>query len=438
MDRVRVSYPQSPCRITNKDVAGWPLMEGGGQTYLYDERDTRFGVCVGKTRKSFFVEASVRGMNDTKRVTIGRFGDYTVDEARTEGMKLLVKMAQGIDPIAEKDAERKRLDEEKRATKTLQEVWDFFKDEKLSKGRLKPGTIRDYEKYLKNVFNGKQARYPNWLDRPIKDITSEKVEALHRYIGKEREKPGYANGAMRVLSSVIEFAKAQGFLKDNPVDVIRQKDLWYPDKRRQTFVRPHQLPAWFDALEKVRNDPEGTSSCKVGCDYLEFLLFLGLRREEAATLMWDNVFLESRVLHIPGEKTKNGLDHVLPLTDHLVTLLQRRKEAAGDSPWVFAATGRNKGSGHISEPRYIADKVTAICGIPFLIHDLRRTFITLAESLDIPYYALKRLVNHRMSGDVTAGYIVFDAERLRAPMEKITNELLQRAKAPDNHVLKIA
>jgi integrase len=61
----------------------------------------------------------------------------------------------------------------------------------------------------------------------------------------------------------------------------------------------------------------------------------------------------------------------------------------------------------------------------FTLHDLRRTFITVAESLDIPAYAIKRLVNHKLSGDVTAGYIVGDVERLRAPMQRITDYLLR-------------
>lgn len=50
-------------------------------------------------------------------------------------------------------------------------------------------------------------------------------------------------------------------------------------------------------------------------------------------------------------------------------------------------------------------------------------YITLAESIDISVYALKRLVNHKMSNDVTAGYIINDVERLRAPMERITNHI---------------
>lgn len=63
--------------------------------------------------------------------------------------------------------------------------------------------------------------------------------------------------------------------------------------------------------------------------------------------------------------------------------------------------------------------------VTFTLHDLRRTFITVAESLDISAYSVKRLVNHKMSNDVTAGYIITDVERLRVPMQKITDYLLK-------------
>ena len=43
----------------------------------------------------------------------------------------------------------------------------------------------------------------------------------------------------------------------------------------------------------------------------------------------------------------------------------------------------------------------------------------MAESLDLSHYALKRLLNHRMTGDVTAGYISRNVERLRAPIVAI-------------------
>lgn len=69
-------------------------------------------------------------------------------------------------------------------------------------------------------------------------------------------------------------------------------------------------------------------------------------------------------------------------------------------------------------------KVIQESGVHFTVHDLRRTFITVAESLNISAYALKSLLNHKMSNDVTAGYIIKDAERLREPIQKITDYLL--------------
>jgi len=69
-------------------------------------------------------------------------------------------------------------------------------------------------------------------------------------------------------------------------------------------------------------------------------------------------------------------------------------------------------------------KVTKLSDVKFTLHDLRRTFTTVAESLDISAYALKRLLNHKIKNDVTFDYIIKDVERLRKPMQQITNYLL--------------
>lgn len=68
-------------------------------------------------------------------------------------------------------------------------------------------------------------------------------------------------------------------------------------------------------------------------------------------------------------------------------------------------------SGYLIEPRHPLQKVIQPSGVSFTLHDLRRTFFTIAESFDISAYALKRLVNHKMTNDVTTGYIVSDVER---------------------------
>src|SRR5262249_232108 len=154
--------------------------------------------------------------------------------------------------------------------------------------------------------------------------------------------------------------------------------------------------------------------------YLLLLLLTGLRKTEAATLTWKNVDLKGKTLTIID--TKNREDHMLPLSDYLYQLLLKRWQQRG-SEYVFTAP---TAKGRLIDCRDSIAKVVQESGSPFTLHDLRRTFITAAEQLDIPYYALKRLLNHKLSADVTSGYIVVDVERLREPMQEITDELLSR------------
>lgn len=64
-------------------------------------------------------------------------------------------------------------------------------------------------------------------------------------------------------------------------------------------------------------------------------------------------------------------------------------------------------------------------------HDLRRTFATTAEFLDVGSYKLKRVMNHSTGrDDVTAGYIILTAETLRQSVEKIQSYLSLRVASP--------
>lgn len=62
-------------------------------------------------------------------------------------------------------------------------------------------------------------------------------------------------------------------------------------------------------------------------------------------------------------------------------------------------------------------------GISVSAHDMRRTFVTVAEGADISPLALKALVNHALGNDVTEGYVQMTAERLRGPAQRVADEL---------------
>lgn len=155
-------------------------------------------------------------------------------------------------------------------------------------------------------------------------------------------------------------------------------------------------------------------------DFLLTALFTGMRRGELSKLRWENIDLNAKTLHLPITKNGDPLD--LPLSEFLTTLLQERWALSSGSPWVFPGPGK---SGHMVETKKFLARVSAGSGVSFTMHDLRRTFITIAESFDVPYYALKRLLNHRTNGDVTGGYIVVNAERLREPVEHVSQRILE-------------
>jgi integrase len=410
---------RSPCRIkiTKQRVDALIHLSTDKQTYRYDDELRGFGVSVYKGSASFFVEKSVNGK--CIRRTFGRFGVMTVDAARNKARYLLSLLHQGIDPKVD---EAKKTQDAIRRSITLAEVSEQF----FSNRSLKRSTALDYRGILRRYFG-------DWMLKPIGEISSEMVvcrfsklaqgtKANHATGAKEiAGHPATANGAFRVLRSICSFAEGQDLLPKNPVDVLSRSRMWRKELRRRERIWDEQFPRFFKALGELRIETP-TASTLVGTDYIEFVLFTGLRREEAAGLTWDRVDMDKRTVRF--ENTKNGQDHALPLTDHLFEIVRRRREACPSGcPWVFPSPAKAS-RGHLAEPRYIADEIMAKSGLKFRIHDLRRTFISVAEELGIPSYTLKRLLNHASNGDVTAGYIVSSVDKLRPHMERITDHLL--------------
>ena len=391
-----------------------PLTQAG-QALYWDAELAGFGLRVGTQTKAYFAEGRVGGK--TVRYTIGKHGVFTAEQARTEAREKLVLMAKGINPNEDKAQKKVK-------GVTLEQAFKEFLE---SRKNLKPRTIYDYQRFMGMLpekegverKKSKTAWFADWRNRALVDITKEMVAHRHRKAGQASQ--AQANLAMRFLRAIFNFAagkysdsRGRPLITDNPIKGLSQTKAWYRVARRKTVIKPHELAPWYKAVTEIKNDPTGAKRETVR-DYLLLLLFSGLRRQEAATLRRENVDLKAKTLTVID--TKNHEDHTLPLSDFLCSLMESRL-AAVKGDYVFPGTGRG---GYLVEPRKQIERVIKASGVAFTLHDLRRTFSTIAESLDIPAYAIKRLLNHKLSSDVTAGYIVMDVERLRQPMQKIAD-----------------
>jgi integrase len=253
--------------------------------------------------------------------------------------------------------------------------------------------------------------------------------AVHRAIQSEiarRRKPGdtiagairvtgeaTANGAFRAFRALWNFAaERDSELPANPVRRLKRQ--WFPVERRERLVRTDELPAFYAAVDRL---PSRTHR-----DYLLLLLFTGFRRSEAAALRWEEADLGARVIRLPARRTKAGRRLDLPMSDFVRDLLVARRALGKDGPFVFGADAK---SGHIEEPKFPLTQVARASGVTVSAHDLRRTFMTVAEGTDISPMALKALVNHALGNDVTSGYVQMSTERLREPAQRVCDRLME-------------
>lgn len=392
-------------RLTKRVVDALPVPENG-QQFVRDTELKGFAVRVtsGGT-KTFVVEKRINGKG--RRIKIARYPEMTVEQARKAAQQLLGDIAGGTNPI-------KQRRQAQFAGITLHEVFKTFRQ---ARRQLRPKTLYDYQRVMDVVF-------PDWLPRPVRAISKDMVAKRFHEL-TDQHGPSYANLAMRTLRSVLNFAMnsyedddGQPIITDNPVNRLTRAKLWHPGTRRQTVIRPHQLTAWYTAVQRLKNE-QHTRQGETVADYLMVLLFTGMRRSEAANLRWKDVDLTHRTLTVPD--TKNHQPLTLPLSDYLWTLLSER-QAEAESEYVFPGQGH---PGALVEPRAGRLWVIRESGVNFALHDLRRTFITTATTLGVHIYLIKRLVNHKLSNDVTEGYTIHDVEHLREPTQQIADFLMK-------------
>ena len=387
-------------------------IDGQYDTY-HDDKIKGLSLRVSsKGKMSFFSRSRVEG--EPVIVNYGAYPNITIDQARAKAHESLNLISLGINP-------NKQSAEDEVRQITLNQVLD---DYITSRGtNLKANTTKNY----RSTFNG---YLKDWGKKEMLSISRDMVEKRHRKITKQS--PTRANSVMRLLRALFNYgmgeyedANGEPIIFHNPTQRLSHIKAWNREKRKKTIIKSYDLKVWWSAVHELPThelNAKKPNHSETARDYFIFVLLTGLRRREASTLKWTDIDFRDNTLNI--EDTKNHESHSLPLTDYLVDLL-RQRQANTASLFVFEGNDPTK---PMNDPKKQVAKVRAISNVYFNIHDLRRTFITIAESLDVPQYALKQLINHKDARDVTAGYIIMGVERLRQPMNNITNFILEQVK----------
>lgn len=270
---------------------------------VWDTELSGFGIRVYPSGKKAFV-LSYRFENRKRLVTIGSFGAYTVDQARSKAQKHVVNLDEGVDPLDRRQMANRAM--------TIKSLCQKYIDEYAKPSKK---SWKDDERYINKYF------LPRWGNLSARSITTDDIRALQREIGKNHKYA--ANRILEILAVIYDFAKSCGITNrdfENPARGIKH----FPETKRDRWIKPNELPFIFESLNEEENIYARHA--------FSLYLLTGFRKKELLTAKWEFIDWHHKVIRIP--ETKNGKAHTLTLSSAALDILDAIPRAE-NCPYIF-------------------------------------------------------------------------------------------------------
>jgi integrase len=383
-----------------------------------DRKIAGFLVRVGLTTKTYRLQMDIRenGRRVTRSFSLGKHPHISADDARTGALDIIRRRARD-EPLSG------AVD---RGAMTFSDAWRSY-EALLKKKKRSAGTIADYwdkhDRHLKQFHA-----------TPLRSITRADVVALHGAITGSAG-PYAANGTMRVGHAIFNHAAKDLELPGLPtLNPFRGRNLLNEETPRQTGMGTRELPRWWAQLRALSNP--------IMQELHLMTLLTGLRRNEVASMRWENVDVRKGCVTIPSPKGGQARGFIAPLTRPMLRSLWRARKAGRimceqqAKLWCFPSD--RSGSGHVEEPKGRSqwrrqDETTRkIMRIEKTGHALRHTFRTLASVAGMSRTFSRILMNHKIGGDVHDEYMTVPAmfDQLRTAQESLSAFIIEHA-VPD-------
>ena len=372
---------RSELRITKRTVDA--LTVEAEDAVFWDRDLAGFGVRVHATGRKVYVVQS-RGPTGPKRVTLGRHGDMSTDEARKRAAVVIDRIKRGEDPVpAPPEPEL-----------TVAELAEQFMRTHVNV-RCKPSTVATYRSVLdKHIL-------PVLGAMSISEVGRGEISALHHRL---HDTPAMANRTVKILSRMYSLAEAWERIPPgrNPCRSVRR----YKERSRERFLTPEE----FRCLGRVLRDVEADGSVwPLAIAALRLLLLTGCRKSEILTLRWDDVDRTAGDLRLRDAKAG---PRMAPLTAPVLAVLDGIPRVSGN-PWVIV--GRKPDS-HLPDLQLYWMRICERAGLDGVrIHDIRHSYASRALSLGESLPTIGKVLGHRKVA-TTARYahLMRDAEKVAA------------------------
>jgi integrase len=346
-------------RLNDRTIAALIIPQGKSELLVFDDDLPGFGLRLraGGSRKWVF---QYRHNGRQHRMTNKASMDAT--RARAWAKKLHHEVGLGGDPAQEK------ADARIQAAQTFAKIADDYLAFREREWRL--ASMRAGRRYLLSHAKPLHGMELGKIDRATIAAQLNRVERESGAVT--------ANRFRAMLSSFFNWAAREGLIDANPAAFTNKRN----ETPRDRVLSDGEIKAIWNALPA--DDFGGI---------VKLLLLTGQRRSEIADLEWSEISFERALIVLPASRTKNGREHVVPMSEPVRAILESRRQIYGRDR-VFGIRGDVFS---FSKPRgrLAASIAPGTIERPWTLHDLRRTVATgMADQLAVGPHIIEAVLNH--------------------------------------------
>lgn len=395
-------------RLNDKSVRE-PRPVKGRDYQIFDTEVRGFAVCIYRSGSRAFT-LDYRYAGRQRRITIGRWPEWTVTAARDRARQLRREIDEGGDPLATKG--------EQRTAPHVSDMIERYIAEHVVK--LAPANAADQKAMLAKLVA------PHWGNKLVTAITKTDVAKLLAKIAEGRARPAKekpnnrarklqgpkptpvrANRVGEVLRKMFTLAIDWGWREDNPAAAFHRRI----ESARERFLNQQEIVCLAAALDAAKDQR--------AAGIIRLCMLTGARLGEVRQARFEQFNLELGVWSKPAATTKQRKVHRVPVSADVAAIVRQCQLLVPSGvPWLFPGDVPGQ---PVKEIRHFWRQIQAQADLPDVrIHDLRHTFASLLVSGGASLEMIGKLLGHTQM-QTTQRYAHLMDSPLRAGVDAVAH-----------------
>ncbi|WP_098714419.1 tyrosine-type recombinase/integrase [Acinetobacter baumannii] len=330
-------------------------------------------------------------LKKTQMMSLGEYPIVGLAEARTKRDEAKSLVASGINPVEEKENQKKAKHEEYDNRVLFKDVAAEFKKEKLNNRseRYQEAFQRALDKDILKVIG----------DKDIKEVTSADVlTIMKKTIARVKRQKNHGTGEVSAIQNrtfiggVMRYAIATLRADYDPTYAVKN----VVERPEIEHARPMEKHEAVQLRNKLNSYGGSTTVKNAGL----VMLYSMLRTIEIRRMKWEYVDFEARTITFPKEMMKKKRIHIVPMSDQVFNILQEQRNIVGNREYVFPAIYQD---GMLSATTL--NKMLDYIGLSDVTaHDFRATASTLLNEKDYDDKWIEKQLAHADGNKTRATY----------------------------------